>query len=167
MTSEEELVLGQAPADLDLGPTPELRPDLKCFLQEPAIIQEESRGTNLSQGPLVEDYEDWIEWRGHRVRTPNWWWEFVGIPGINDFQELTQKIRASFEIPQVRSKAQDVENDYSAPLAPKSICQKEFLPPLNPMFPCQDIREGQSQKTLAYAQALQYWAEKSNLPMPG
>ena len=91
----------------------------------------------------------------------------MGIPGINDFQKLTKKIRASFELPQVKSKAQDVENEYSAPPAPKCICQKEFLPPLNQMFPCQDIREGQSQKTLAYAQALQYWAEKSNLPMPG
>ena len=30
------------------------------------------------------------------------------------------------------------------------------------MFPWQDIREGQSQKTLAYAQALQYWVENSN-----
>ena len=63
------------------------------------------------------------------------------MPGINDFWELTQKIRASFEIPQMRSKAQDVENDYSAPPAPKCICKKEFLLPLSPMFPCQDIRE--------------------------
>ena len=36
-----------------------------------------------------------------------------------------------------------------------------------PDVPCQDIREGQSQKTLAYAQALQYWMEKSNPLMPG
>ena len=30
------------------------------------------------------------------------------------------------------------------------------------MFPSQDFREGQSQKTLAYGQALQYWSEKAN-----
>ena len=35
------------------------------------------------------------------------------------------------------------------------------------MFPCQDYREGQSQNMLAYTQALQYWVEKANLPMPG
>ena len=35
------------------------------------------------------------------------------------------------------------------------------------MFPSQDFREGQSQKTLAYVQALQYWAEKANPLMPG
>ena len=130
-------------------------------------MQEEGRGSNLSQGPLEEDYEDWIEWRGNRVSMPNWLWELVGIPGINNFWELTWKIRASFEIPQVRSKAQDMENDYSAPPVLKCIHQKEFLLPPNPMFPCQDIREGQSQNTLAYAQALQYWVEKSNLLMPG
>ena len=130
-------------------------------------MQEESGGSNLSQGSLVEDYKDWIKWRACRVSTPNWWQELVGIPGINNFWELTWKIRASFEILQVGNKAQNVENDYLAPPAPKCICQKEFLPPLNLMFPCQDIREGQSQKTLAYAQALQYWAENSNLPMSG
>ena len=35
------------------------------------------------------------------------------------------------------------------------------------MFHSQDIREAQLQKTLAYTQALQYWADKSNLLMPG
>ena len=91
----------------------------------------------------------------------------MGILGINDFQELAQKIRASFEIPQAKSKAQDFKNDYLAPPVPKCICWKEFLPLPDPMFPSQDFREGQSQKTLAYAQALQYSVEKANLPMPG
>ena len=74
-----------------------------------------------SQGPWVEDYEDWIEWRGHRVNMPYWWQEVVGIPGITDFWEFAWKIRASFKLPQVRSEAQDVENDYLAPPAPKCI----------------------------------------------
>ena len=54
-----------------------------------------------------------------------------------------------------------------APPAPKCICQKEFLPLPNPMFPNWDFWEGQSKKTLAYTEALQYWAEMANLPMPG
>ena len=61
--------------------------------------------------------------------------------------------------------AQGVENNYLAPSAPKCICQKEFLSLLNPMFPSWDFREGQLEKTLAYAEALQYWVEKANLPM--
>ena len=60
-----------------------------------------------------------------------------------------------------------VVNNYFAPSAPKCINRKAFLPVTNPEMPCQDYREGQPQKTLAYAQALQYWAEKANLPCPG
>ena len=97
---------------------------------------------------------------------PDWWKELAGIPGIDDFWELAWKIRASFEIPQVMSEAQGGDNDYSAPPAPACIYQKDFLPPLDPRFPCWDIREGQSQKTLAYAQALQYWAKKASPPKP-
>ena len=37
----------------------------------------------------------------------------------------------------------------------------------DPKFPCQDIQEGQLEKTVAYVQALQYWAEKSNPPTLG
>ena len=34
-------------------------------------------------------------------------------------------------------------------------------------FICQDIRELQQEKMVAYAQALQFWAEKANLPTQG
>ena len=33
-------------------------------------------------------------------------------------------------------------------------------------LPCEDYCQEQPQKTLAYAQALQYWAERANLPGP-
>ena len=52
------------------------------------------------------------------------------------------------------------------PPAPKCINRKAFLPVPNPKMPCQDYRDRQPEKTLAYAQALQYWAEKVNLPGP-
>ena len=84
---------------------------------------------------------------------------------VRNFQELAQKIWASFELPQRMSKIHNVENYYLTPLVPKCLCQKDFLLPSDPKFPCQDIRE--LKKTEAYAQALQYWAEKSNPPMPG
>ena len=115
----------------------------------------------------MKEYERWIVWIGHQVHTPDWWWELVGIPGIDNFWELAQKRGASYELLQARSKAQSVENDYLAPPAPKCICRKAFLPSQDQMFPCQDFREGQLQKTQAYAQALQYWAERVDLPMPG
>ena len=50
----------------------------------------------------------------------------MAIPDIDDYQKLTQKIRASFEIPWVRSKAQQVENDYSLP--PPKVHHPEGIP---------------------------------------
>ena len=105
-------------------------------------MQEEDKQSDISQRPPAEDYENWIEWRGHRIHTPEWWQELVGIPGINDFCQLARKIQVSFEIPQAKSEAEGVDNDYLVPLAPKCICQREFLPPPNPMFPSQDFMEG-------------------------
>ena len=59
-----------------------------------------------------------------------------------------------------------ISNDYSLPPTLKCINRKAFLPIPDPWMPFQDYREGQPQKTLAYAQALKYWAEKANLPKP-
>ena len=101
------------------------------------------------------------------IATPAWWWELQEILGVSDIQELAQKIRASLELPQWMSKIHDVEKYYLAPPAPRCVQQKAFLLPPDPMFPCWDVREGQSQKTVAYVQALHYWVEKANPPMSG
>ena len=45
--------------------------------------------------------------------------------------------------------------------------KRDFLPQPDPKFTCWDIRELQLEKTVAYAQALQFWAEKANLPTQG
>ena len=64
------------------------------------------------------------------------------------------------------SEVYEDENYHLAPPVPKCLCQKDFLLP-HPRFPCHDIWEEQWKKTIAYAQALQYWAERANLPMLG
>ena len=147
----------------DLEPLPTLEPKLEHFLGEPAVMQGVERGCNLSQEPSVENYKVWLEWRGHQLNMPDWWEELVAIPNVDDHCRLAQKVQASFEIPQVRCKALKVINDYSLPPTLKCISRKAFLPIPDPRMP----REGQPWKTLAYAQALQYWAEKANLPKPG
>ena len=70
---------------------------------------------------------------------PSWFQELVEILEVNDFQELAQKIWASFELPQRMSKLHDVGNYYLAPPAPKYLHQKDFLPLPDPKFPCRDI----------------------------
>ena len=71
------------------------------------------------------------------------------------------------KILRVRCEALKVMNDYSVPPALKCVERKLFLPAPDPRLPCQDYQEKQPQKTLAYAQALQYWAKRANLPCPG
>ena len=78
---------------------------------------------------------------------PSWWQELVKIPEVDDFQELAQKMQASFELPQADEQAVwHGDNYYLAPLAPKCLCQKAFPLPPDPKFPCQDIREEQLKK---------------------
>ena len=89
------------------------------------------------------------------------------VPGVDDTQELAQKIWASFELPHQMSVKHAMENYYLAPPAPHCIGWKDFLLPPDLRFYCWDLNEEQWEKTMAYAQTLQYWAKKANLPKLG
>ena len=67
-----------------------------------------------------------------------WWGKLQAIPDVEDHQELTQKVRASFEVPVVRYWARSGKNDYSTPLALKCIAKNQFLPPMDPRMGSQD-----------------------------
>ena len=108
----------------------------------------------------------WLEWQACHVNTPDWWRELVPIPNAGDPQRLACKICASFKVPQVRCKALKDSGEYTVPPAPECIQRKMFLLVANSPLPCQDYQLKQLQRTLAYAQALQYWAEKANLLVP-
>ena len=54
-----------------------------------------------------------------------------------------------------------------APPAPLCLLRKNFQLPSDTIFACWDIREIRREKTIAYAHAPQYWAEKSDLPPGG
>ena len=60
-----------------------------------------------------------------------------------------------------------MENYHQAPPAPPCLLKKNFLPPTNSIFACQDIRQVQRGKMVTYAQALQDWVEKTDLPTGG
>ena len=48
--------------EFDLGPPPELGPDVNCFLQELANKSRENRKSDSSLEPPVEEYERWVMW---------------------------------------------------------------------------------------------------------
>ena len=153
--------------DFNLEPLPELGPEVNHFLQELAGSLEEDDRNRSSPEPLVEEYERWVTWQAWAHDMPDWWLELAKIPGVDNHQELAQKVQASFKLPWWISEWHGMENYHQAPPAPPCICQKVFLPKPDPKFACQDIRESQLEKTVAYAQALQFWVEKANLPTQG
>ena len=74
--------------EFDLGLPLELGPDVDCFLQELANKSREDGESDSSLAPPVEEYERWVVRRARAVDMPSWWHELVGIPEVNDFQEL-------------------------------------------------------------------------------
>ena len=84
----------------------------------------------------------------------------TAISGVEDPQKLTQNIWASFWIPEVRSRV-FLGQDYTAHPTPKCLTQNVFLPD---ELSYQDVQQQPFLLTVAYAWALQYWAEKLNLP---
>ena len=95
--------------------------------------------------------------------TPHWWEELTAIPDVEDIQRLVWRIQASFEVPSIRMEGLEGQ-PFTMPPALKCIQRCKFLPD---GLPCQDVRMKPHQMTLAYARALQYWAEKVNLPVSG
>ena len=78
--------------EFDLGPPPELGPEVNHFLQELTSKSREDSESNSSPEPLMEEYKRWVMWRGQALDTPSWWQELVEILEVDDFQELAQKI---------------------------------------------------------------------------
>ena len=110
--------------------------------------------------PSIKDVEAWLDWQAWQMDMAYWWAELTVIPGVEDPRKLAWKICTSFSIPAVRSKV-FLGQGYTAPPAPRCLTQNVFLP--DDLF-YQDIQQQPFLLTMAYAQGLQYWAERLNLP---
>ena len=76
-----------------------------------------------------------------------------------DYQEFTQKVYASFEVPAVCNWAKKVKNHCMPPPVHPSIGKYHFLLLRDVRFASHDICLGWVQHTIAYMMALQYWAK--------
>ena len=88
------------------------------------------------------------------------------IPSHKDYQEFAWEVHASFEVPAACNWAKKVKNHYTPPPAHFSVMKHCFLLPMKEEFATQDIHLAQSQNTIAYMRALQYWAELVHPPVP-
>ena len=89
------------------------------------------------------------------------------VPGVDKYEKLAHEVQASFQLLKSSSEQCRVKNNHQAPPAPPCLCQKNFLLPPDSIITCQDIQEIQLERMMAYAWALQFWAEKVNPPTRG
>ena len=104
----------------------------------------------------IKDLESWLEYQVDQLGTPTWWEELKAIPGMADLCRFAWKIRASFHVPEIWSRASPSQ-DYSAPPAPRSLNQGAFIPE---RLEYQDVWQRPILLTEAYCQCLQHWVEK-------
>ena len=94
---------------------------------EPEVeLDPEEGGENYPLEPSIMDVKIWLDWQACQLDMSCWWRELTAIPGVEDPWKLTQKIWASFSIPEVRSRV-FLGQDYTAPPAPKCLTQNMFL----------------------------------------
>ena len=150
----------------DLEELPELKPTVASFLQgSPETLDEE--GEKMPPEPDITDFGWWVSWKSERCETPDWWEELLAVLGKEDARRLAREVRASFTLPQQMWELDSREATLQAPPALPCLCRKKFMPPANSIFACRDIQEIPREKVVAYARALQYWAEQNNLPARG
>ena len=154
---------GRDMGERDLGLPSPMSLDLTWFIGTPAVSRSAGHRQNTLDEPSIENYKKWLEWWAWQLDTSHWWEELIVIPYVKDIWRLAQRIWAFFEVPSVRREALEGQ-PFTAHPAPKCIQKCEFL--LDGL-PCQDVRMKPCQITLAYSRALQYWAEKVNLPVSG
>ena len=149
-----------------LGEPLELVPEVTYFLPGSAESSGEEDMKAPSPKPPREDLQKWETWKAWMCKTPSWWQELTVVPG-GDYKKLAHKVWASFQFPKRVSELLWVKNNHQAPPALLCLCQKSFLLPPDSIFTFWDIQEIQCEKAVAYAHALQFWAEKVNPPTEG
>ena len=117
--------------------------------------------------PTVLDFAKWVQWKARKCDTPSWWMELSMVPGEDNARELARQVRASFGLPRQLWELDVEKATLQAPPALPCLCRQTFMLPPDSIFASRDIREVPREKVVAYARALQYWAEQNNLPTGG
>ena len=168
--------------DLDLECPPPLEPHLQQLLGEREPSQWAMRW-EMASHPCQHQYHpplsphenpepsplcvsEWIEWHARYVWTLPWWEELKNIPCHTDYKEFAWKMHVSFKVPKACNWVKKVKLPCPATSTP-SFGKHHFLSPRDLRFSTQDIHLTQLQHTIAYARALQHWAEEVYPPVPG
>ena len=153
-----------ATEDPDLEEPLELGLEVTSFLRGSADNSEEEEAP--SPKPPMKELCKWVAWRAEMCKTPDWWRELLAVPGVPDCKKLVWKVQASFCHPKRASEVNKMENYYQAPSTTVPP-QKEF-PAASQFYLClpRYSRDAERENS-GICCALQYWAEKTDLPTGG
>ena len=150
----------------DLGKLPELKLMVATFLRG-LLETSKDQGEETPLEPTVLEFSWWVPWKADRCETPEWWTELSTVPGREDCRRLAREVWASFGLPWWMQELGAREATLQAPPALPYLCRQKFMLPAEFIYACRDIREIPREKVVAYARALQHWAEQNNLPAGG
>ena len=157
---------GSKDGDSDLGEQPEPKPAVASF-QQRSPETSNNEGKEMPPEPTVLDFAEWVHWKAERYNTPSWWMEVSTVPGEDNTMKLARQVRASFELPWWLQELDVERATLQAPPALPCLHWQRFMLQANSIFASWDIREVPREKVVAYARALQYWAEQNDLPTGG
>ena len=152
--------------DADLGKLPGLAPTVASFLWG-SLETSDNEGGEMPPEPTVLDFTEWVQWKAGKCVTPSWWMELSMVLGEDNTRELARQVRVSFGLPQWLWELDAEKATLQAPPALPCLCWQTFMPLPDLIFSSWDIREVPREKVVAYARALQYWAEQNDLPTGG
>ena len=150
----------------DLEDPLELGLEVASFLRG-SMGASKDKDDRMPPEPTATEFSQWVQLRANGCKTPSWWAELSAVPEVGDHKRLAREVQASFWLPQRMRELRMKEANLQAPPMPPCLCWQKFMPPAKSIYTCRDIREIPQEKAVAYARALQHWAEKINLPAGG
>ena len=154
------------PDESDLGCLPVLDPKVEEFLSGDKTKDDPTTWECLPE-PSFTNSKDWVVWQAEQVTMPSWCPKLASILGQRDIHQLAQLVWASFQMPLACYTATKWLNNYMVPPTPPCLDCDTYLPMKDSRFSLQDFQLKQPQKTLAYAKALQHWADLAKPVLPG
>ena len=149
--------MGSKGGDSELGEPPQLKAEVASSLQGSSEMPEDKDEEVLPE-PSIYKSAEWVQWKAEKCEIPDWWAELSTVPEENTGR-LAREVRASFQLPRCMHELDPKEAPFHVPLAPPSLHQQRFMPPVVSAFACWDIWEIPREKMVAYARALQCLAE--------
>ena len=150
----------------DLDEPPELGPEVASFLRQ-SLGTSKDKSDRIPPEPVVTKFSQWVPWRANKCKNPSWWAELVVMPEIGDHKKLAREVQALFWLPQWMKELKMKEADLQAPAMPPCFHWQKFMLPPQSIYACRDVGEIPQEKVVAYARALQHWAEEINPPAGG